>query len=162
MFAPTVFPNEIYDYIIDHLHKDRRTLSRCGLVCKGWRTTSRFHLFSIVELHLQDVDQDLAILSSPLATIPSYVQNLTIDACADVEPESGFFEKLVSGLPPMKQLKALRLHELNFVLSASAKGNLFSLTRDIATLELTNVNVSTLPRSIFSESPTSNSHVLVP
>lgn len=155
MFSPTVFPNEIYDYIIDHLHKDRRTLLTCSLVCKDWRTTSRFHLFSVVELHVQDVDRDLEILSSPLATISACVQHLSIDACTDVEPESGLFEKLVRGLPPMKQLKVLRLHEVNFQLSSSAKGNLFSISRDIATLELTNVNVSTPPRSCRSESLTS-------
>ncbi|KJA14224.1 hypothetical protein HYPSUDRAFT_208889 [Hypholoma sublateritium FD-334 SS-4] len=143
MFAPTAFPNEIYDYIIDHLHKNRRALSTCSLVCKDWRTTSRFHLFSIVELHVQDVDRDLAILSSPLATVPAYVKHLSIDACTDVEPESGLFEKLVNGLPPMKQIKVLRLHEVDFQLSSSAKGNLFSLSRDIATLELINVNFPT-------------------
>ncbi|KAJ7090647.1 hypothetical protein C8R44DRAFT_648056, partial [Mycena epipterygia] len=39
------FPSELYDYIIDHLHDDRRTLSACSLVCRDWYATSSYHLF---------------------------------------------------------------------------------------------------------------------
>ncbi|KAJ7255334.1 hypothetical protein C8J57DRAFT_607078 [Mycena rebaudengoi] len=38
-------PPELHDRIIDHLHRDRRTLSACSLVCKAWQSSSRYHLF---------------------------------------------------------------------------------------------------------------------
>ncbi|KAJ7741215.1 hypothetical protein DFH07DRAFT_59596 [Mycena maculata] len=39
------FPPELHDYIIDHLHDDRRTLSICTLVCRAWHAPSTYQLF---------------------------------------------------------------------------------------------------------------------
>ncbi|KAJ7244402.1 hypothetical protein B0H12DRAFT_1220966 [Mycena haematopus] len=39
------YPTELHDYIIDHLHNDKRTLLACSLVCRAWSPSSRYHLF---------------------------------------------------------------------------------------------------------------------
>ncbi|KAJ7711293.1 hypothetical protein B0H14DRAFT_3021111 [Mycena olivaceomarginata] len=39
------FPTELHDYIIDHLHNDKRALLACSLVSTIWSTSSRYHLF---------------------------------------------------------------------------------------------------------------------
>ncbi|KAJ7711286.1 hypothetical protein B0H14DRAFT_698567 [Mycena olivaceomarginata] len=39
------FPTELHDYIIDHLHNDKRALLACSLVSNIWSTSSRYHLF---------------------------------------------------------------------------------------------------------------------
>ncbi|KAF9266635.1 hypothetical protein L218DRAFT_858255, partial [Marasmius fiardii PR-910] len=49
MTAPTL-PPEVTDCIIDHCHSDREVLSTCGIVCKSWYPTSRYHLFAAVEI----------------------------------------------------------------------------------------------------------------
>ncbi|KAK7051540.1 hypothetical protein VNI00_004518 [Paramarasmius palmivorus] len=40
-----VFPPELCDLIIDHLHNDSASLLACALVCKSWLPRSRSHLF---------------------------------------------------------------------------------------------------------------------
>ena len=37
-------PQEIYDYIIDHLHKDKPSLHHCSLVSRGWAHRSQANL----------------------------------------------------------------------------------------------------------------------
>lgn len=38
-------PLELWDYILDHLWSDRRSLKACSLTCKAWRPTTCYHLF---------------------------------------------------------------------------------------------------------------------
>ena len=44
-FVAPVFPPELFDSVIDHLHDDKATLRECSLVCKDWVPSSTFHLF---------------------------------------------------------------------------------------------------------------------
>jgi hypothetical protein len=38
-------PQEVIDYIIDHLHDDKETLRKCSLVSRAWLPSSSLHLF---------------------------------------------------------------------------------------------------------------------
>ncbi|KAF8218062.1 hypothetical protein K438DRAFT_1451511, partial [Mycena galopus ATCC 62051] len=44
------FPPELEDALIDFCHEDHATLATCGLVCRDWLPTSRYHLFSSIFL----------------------------------------------------------------------------------------------------------------
>ncbi|GJE96751.1 hypothetical protein PsYK624_129570 [Phanerochaete sordida] len=41
-----VFPPELFDSVIDHLHDDKAALRQCTLICREWLPASTFHLFS--------------------------------------------------------------------------------------------------------------------
>ncbi|KDR76986.1 hypothetical protein GALMADRAFT_267206 [Galerina marginata CBS 339.88] len=51
-----IVPQELVDAIIDHLHLDIQTLAACGLVCKSWVPSSRYHLFHVWEVNLWSRD----------------------------------------------------------------------------------------------------------
>ena len=38
-------PQELVDYVLDHLHQDKQTLRQCSLVCRAWVASSSLHLF---------------------------------------------------------------------------------------------------------------------
>jgi hypothetical protein len=141
---PSIFPSELYDYTIDYLHNDRPTLYTCSLVCADWLPSSRHHLFTRIEHHLdlQNVQRDLAVLDNPLATIPSYITRLCIDGTEDIEPDSHLFAALVEGLPRMKHLQVLRLYEMTLALGSSTKTHLNALLYNVEALELVGITVS--------------------
>lgn len=43
---------ELHDYIIDHLHDDRKSLANCSQVCRDWLPTSTLHLFSALHTRI--------------------------------------------------------------------------------------------------------------
>ncbi|KAF9789267.1 hypothetical protein BJ322DRAFT_529404 [Thelephora terrestris] len=43
-------PQEIYDYIVDVLRDEPKTLKNCGLVCKSWVPSVQKHIFGRVAL----------------------------------------------------------------------------------------------------------------
>ncbi|KIP02383.1 hypothetical protein PHLGIDRAFT_79196, partial [Phlebiopsis gigantea 11061_1 CR5-6] len=45
---------ELVDHIIDFLHNDPATLRSCTLVAHTWLPSSRFHLFSRVEVQVAE------------------------------------------------------------------------------------------------------------
>lgn len=47
----SIVPPEICDYVIDHLHNDKKSLQACSLTCRDWVPTSRYHLHCEVYLH---------------------------------------------------------------------------------------------------------------
>ncbi|KAJ7062129.1 hypothetical protein C8F01DRAFT_1251944 [Mycena amicta] len=58
------FPPELEDTIIDLLHTDPPTLASCGLVCRSWLPSSRYHLYSDILLTAQNASAFTAILAS--------------------------------------------------------------------------------------------------
>ncbi|PIL32738.1 hypothetical protein GSI_04853 [Ganoderma sinense ZZ0214-1] len=68
---PTVFPNELVDRIIDHLHNDAVVLSACALVRSSWIPTVRYHRFR-------------RVLLGPPASIHSF--NALLQTSPDVAP----------------------------------------------------------------------------
>jgi hypothetical protein len=74
----SIFPQEVYENIIDHLHEDRPTLRICGLVCRAWVPASRYHLFNEV----------LVILNSGYrSTVPRFIKrSKSVDAGISIAP----------------------------------------------------------------------------
>jgi hypothetical protein len=72
-------PPELHDRIIDHLHRDRRTLSACSLVCKAWQSSSRYHLFQNAAT-VRVTRDNIHRFDEPLVTgrITPYVGRLSI------------------------------------------------------------------------------------
>ncbi|KAJ6461110.1 hypothetical protein C8R45DRAFT_538614 [Mycena sanguinolenta] len=71
------FPSELEDIAVDFCHGDNATLAACGLVCRSWLPTSRYHLFSSITLTAQNVRDFLDIVTlSPV--VPSLVQDVEL------------------------------------------------------------------------------------
>ncbi|KAI0783214.1 hypothetical protein C8Q75DRAFT_470571 [Abortiporus biennis] len=82
-------PPELVDRIIDFLHSDKKALSNCCLVSREWAYTSRYHLFSSIEIHVPPTDsschESLKRFFSPTSgtsTLRGYVKTFRI-ACLD-------------------------------------------------------------------------------
>lgn len=43
--SQATLPQELVDYIIDHLHDNRKALVKCSQICRAWVDTSSFYLF---------------------------------------------------------------------------------------------------------------------
>jgi len=71
-------PHEVVDLIIDFLHNDRHTLATCAIVCRSWLPSSRYHLFSRVDLSLSDIEHFAKLFKRPKSTFPSYIQSLSL------------------------------------------------------------------------------------
>ncbi|KAK0235852.1 hypothetical protein EDD85DRAFT_953725 [Armillaria nabsnona] len=70
-------PGEIVDAIIDECHTDLHTLVSCSLVSKQWFASSRYHLFSTIELSSKDSKTFSKLLESPLCTITPYLNEIS-------------------------------------------------------------------------------------
>lgn len=138
MFAPQL-PLEVTNMVIDHLHDtnddtNRRTLEACSLVCRGWVSESRFHLFRKVWLSPTRVHSFLELLVQPRCTIPlRFVRHLhmrPIDRRAWREDAS--LETLLTWAAPsvgslesaLARLTKLTLHFVHW-------GKLGNTTRDV-------------------------------
>ncbi|KAK0500522.1 hypothetical protein EDD18DRAFT_1150376 [Armillaria luteobubalina] len=73
---PTL-PGEIVDAIVDECHADLHTLTLCGLVSKQWFASSRYHLFSTIELSSENSDAFSRLLESSLCTIAPYLNEIS-------------------------------------------------------------------------------------
>ena len=81
-----MFPTEIVDIIIGHLHDDWATLHECTTVCRTWTVSARYHLFRNIKvpLHPDSGDEYLRkvvvnAFGSPLGKqCGPYVRMLTI------------------------------------------------------------------------------------
>jgi hypothetical protein len=72
-----VFPNELVDRIIDHLHFDISALRRGSLVCKTWLPRCRYHLFERITIEEEAVLQGLLDLDAFFPIAP-YIQSLVL------------------------------------------------------------------------------------
>ncbi|KAG6909684.1 hypothetical protein DXG01_016091 [Tephrocybe rancida] len=81
---PPRLPQELVDYIIDHLYDDLATLSSCSVVCHAWRPTSLFHMFSKITLKVTatitpfELCRRLYHVLSSSQSICSYVKELEV------------------------------------------------------------------------------------
>lgn len=67
-------PQEICDIIIDYAHKDPQVLATCGLVCRSWVASSRYHLFRSVDLADNNMPGFLDLLESEIITCVQYLR----------------------------------------------------------------------------------------
>jgi hypothetical protein len=71
-------PSELTDAVIDHLHADKIALAVCALVCKEWLPTSRYHLFSTINVNEGNIQQFFDILDTPLCIWQPLVRHLNM------------------------------------------------------------------------------------
>ena len=77
--VPHTLAPEITDVIIDHLHDDIPTLATCGLTCRDWLHSSRYHMFADLKLNLDDAQSLIDILQHPSGSnIRAVVQRLVL------------------------------------------------------------------------------------
>lgn len=76
-----VFPRELEDLIIDHLHDDFRALSSCAIVCSNWLPRSRQHLFRSIALSCKRLRGFIKFLDNAPA-IGACIQFLAVDCVA--------------------------------------------------------------------------------
>ena len=72
-------PPELSDIVLDHLHDDPVTLSRCALVQKSWLPAARYHLWS--HLRLNCASDELTKLHVLLTTSPAvgfYIRSVVV------------------------------------------------------------------------------------
>ena len=79
--VPHTLAPEITDVIIDHLHDDIPTLATCGLTCRDWLRSSRYHMFADLKLHLDDAQSLVDIFQQPAGNnIRAVVQRLVLNS----------------------------------------------------------------------------------
>jgi hypothetical protein len=116
-------PPELYDHIIDHLHRDRHTLSACSQVCKAWQSSSRYHLFqnaATVSVTRDNISQFDELLVAGRITPYIGRLNIFLDAYRFAEAEDSEAQQVLKfndhlcRLPRLASLKYLGLggHEL--------------------------------------------------
>ena len=66
-----VFPQELFDTIIDRHFHDRHTLATCSLVCKAWLPASRYHLFHTIKLGDENWNTFLDLLQHQRSIAPN-------------------------------------------------------------------------------------------
>ncbi|KAJ6491414.1 hypothetical protein C8R47DRAFT_450253 [Mycena vitilis] len=112
------FPTELHDYIIDHLHRDKRALLACSLVCSAWSASSRYHLFqnaSTIHVHRGNLLRFCELLSTQ--RLNAYIGRLHLDSHliddrfdAESNPDRLQFSYDLHRFPGLPCLKYLRLN----------------------------------------------------
>lgn len=125
------FPGEIVDRFIDYLHDDRASLSQCGLVCREWTPSSRYHLFGYLAIKLSDNETTLAVLCSPKSSIPRYVRHVTV-SIGDA-PDRMWFQLL---LRPFHAVTSLRLEDCGYTVRPTADAWIHSLLSQVQNLAI--------------------------
>jgi hypothetical protein len=105
-----VFPSELFDIIIDHLHSDKRTLGACSLVCARFLPTSRYHIFHRLELSFEDHDTFIRLIHSGYVTFPPYVRELLMtEGQLYTKVERKWMNEALSVMPAFVNLKSLEI-----------------------------------------------------
>ncbi|KAJ7113040.1 hypothetical protein C8R44DRAFT_882074 [Mycena epipterygia] len=135
------FPSELHDYIIDHLHNDRRTLCACTLVCRTWHATSTYHLFQnagTIYVHRKNLVQVFQLLASQ--RLSAYIGRLNLESHVigdyfDDGPNEMFqFNddlQRFTGLPNLKYLRLYYHHDHLLATFIDALAQNFSSITDL-------------------------------
>ncbi|KAJ7487354.1 hypothetical protein B0H11DRAFT_1116695 [Mycena galericulata] len=145
-------PSELHDYIIDHLHNDRRSLCVCSLVCKAWYGPSVYHLFRNAAIIRVDRHKFLPFCHL-LATqrLNAYIgcldlESHVIDEVFEDEISDGGphvtlqFNEHLGRLRGLTHLKYLRLHYHHDSVSPSFFSALAENFSSVTDLELSSVH----------------------
>lgn len=137
--AKSIFPNEVNDRILDHLHDDYATLRLCGLVCTEWIPTVRFHRFYRVRLRWNTIPRFCEILlASPL--IGPYVSELSIAGEHLEEFITPHTTAICEILSRLTNLRVLRLAYLGIPTADDVQPLLNSLPRSLECIEVKDVD----------------------
>lgn len=77
-----VVPPELCDYILDHLWDHRSVLAACGLACRAFLPTTRYHLFHKIDLTVRRRREQFERLLSTSPAIGEYVKDLSTNGHA--------------------------------------------------------------------------------
>lgn len=94
-------PPEIWDYIIDFLRKDIRSLQACSLVCKSFLPRSRYHRFERLKLQPRHATSFYKFLQG-IPEIATFIRKLTIvpePRTSRPRPSMAFLKDLESLVP---------------------------------------------------------------
>ncbi|KAJ7607120.1 hypothetical protein DFH06DRAFT_1380231 [Mycena polygramma] len=111
---------EVEDIVIDHVHAKKATLGSCGLVCKSWLRSSRYHLLGHALVHADNWRVFIQLATSPLATFIPCIHTLSISESSRARPQAhctpsqlrastSCIDQIVLQLPVLPALKSLRL-----------------------------------------------------
>ena len=104
-----MFPSEVTDIIIDHLHDCRYALKKCSLVCKDWRASSRYHLFHTAIFAPEKVAfSDLLTFLASAPDVCPYIQDLTLSGYRGIS-----LKDLRAALAALTSLRSLSLDRLH-------------------------------------------------
>ncbi|KAJ7255314.1 hypothetical protein C8J57DRAFT_606449 [Mycena rebaudengoi] len=74
-------PPELVDMIVSKAYDNPPLLAVCGLVCRSWLASSRFHLLNgPVVLRPGNVNAFTQVLANPASTLPPYIRTLEISS----------------------------------------------------------------------------------
>jgi len=148
MTTVTTIPQELVDTIVDYLHADLHVLATCGIVCRAWLPSSRYHLFQCVFLNPQNTSKFSELLSSPCSTIATSVQFLEISNEVIGRQNQSLYQWLEHSMIHLADLTAVKsLRIRNMVWSEvkpETKSILLCSFRILRELELWGVDFKTL------------------
>ncbi|KAJ6532743.1 hypothetical protein DFH09DRAFT_1182140 [Mycena vulgaris] len=78
--AKLPLPPELFDVIIGQVQDDIHTLATCGLVCKSWLASSRYHIFNAIPVSLRpgNAQAFIRLATHPLSTFRPYIHSLAL------------------------------------------------------------------------------------
>ncbi len=140
-----LFPQEIMDQFIDHLHDNVPALKECALVCRAWVYQSRWHLFRMIHILPPVLAPDKGsfatlsrLLEHPLCTFASSVRKLSIFDPYEQDSsilDSSWINLLVTQLNRLVSVNALDLNLSDgditvYLRCNNLEGTLFHITAD--------------------------------
>jgi hypothetical protein len=114
-------PQELVEFIIDHLCDDTKALKSCKLACRRWLERSRYHHFRSVTLKFPSHPMKLLQIISDNPAVATLIRKIIIypvigrQIRTDSAPLESLFLKTTHLLACLPNLKAL--HPCNFALS---------------------------------------------
>ncbi|KAJ7117488.1 hypothetical protein C8R44DRAFT_983023 [Mycena epipterygia] len=144
-------PRELVDLVLGELRTDyyleRLTLARCGLVCKNWLPSSRYHLFAEVTLNDRTMRSFLRVLQTSPLPIPTFIRSLYLSFTGSSSVQS------LGEIGPLPQVTHLRItmkdpvYTRNYALLTNSFANIYSLELERCHLQLESVleTVSSFP-----------------
>ena len=127
-------PQELAEYIIDHLWYHFNSLLACCLTCRAWLEPSRYHLFYRRRLIYEHQYKSLTNLRR--YGLVEYIRRIELDLLPPFNNKSPTFRYL-KDMGPATSLRALALTEYN-VFDFSESKKLAQATSSLVTLELVN------------------------
>lgn len=123
-------PQELAEFIIDHLWYHLDSLLACCLTCRAWVEPSRYHLFYRRRLIYEHQYKSLATLRR--YGLIDYIRRIELDL-----PPSTLMGKYLKDMGPTPSLRALALTEFTIFRSPEST-KLAQATASLVTLELIN------------------------
>ncbi|KAJ7698609.1 hypothetical protein B0H17DRAFT_927350, partial [Mycena rosella] len=78
--AELPLPPELFDIIIGHVQDDIHVLAMCGLVCRSWLASSRYHIFKATPVALRpgNTQAFIELVVHPSSTFLPYIHSLEL------------------------------------------------------------------------------------